>query len=1581
MFHLPAIFASRVRSSRRRTLPQQSRECCFEVNAELLESRTLLSAIVWSDGPDLPQPRTDAVAVVAPNDTVYLLGGASTLATSTPTLSASGTAWSTGQNIDTPRSDLGAVRVGNSIYLFGGTGNTEGINEVLQYDYRLGDSQDLAKMSKIRYDFGYASDSQGRVYAIGGIGVRADGEIWSDAERFDPSTGTWSAIAPLPVPLHGISAVGDGQGHLFVFGGSTTIGDAGIQGKSYRYDIATDTWSEVAPMLVATRDSAAVMNENGEILVLGGMTSTGATAAVQVYNPATNSWSEQTALPEAVYSHAAVIDSLGRVVVAGGFDSAGVATAAVRRSQRLNVAETAPVITSTAVTEASLDKVYTYDVNSTGNPAPTYSLVSAPNGMTIDSTQGLISWQPVASQLGVQSVTVRATNSVGFVDQTFDIAVVADTIPPTTPTNVTVSAATETSIALTWTPSTDAVGVDHYEVYSVKRVGSRFHKRYVYTLEATSPTPNATVTGLSPLSSTRLTVQAVDAAGNKSGRSTFITATTLAAPDLSFKVGTQTTGTVQSPAKKPLTIKLSSRANPSATFSIVSGPSSMTIDASTGMVHWTPTVAEIGLQEATFRATNSVGSAELTISFDIIPDVPQLSVEYNPVTGGQRYALAGTLFTAQIHDASNTPGTYSLVSAPAGMTIDSATGFISWTPVGTQGGLQTVTVRDVNDAGATDLTFDVNTLFTGAPGNVLVTGTTLLEPTASWNAPQGEGANLVAQYRIDGVATWRAGRFKRSHRVSYTVPASQTNVLMTGLLTGKSYKLSIVALDAAGNEGLANTGTTFVSTPSLPQVRWTVNGLSSGTGVIVAGKQAEIVLSDQRPDPSVLSLVSGPAGLTFDPTTRTATWTPGAGDVTTGFNTTNVTFRATNNVGSVDVVVPLRVLFSGAVQNATTTRYGNQATASWTAPTDNVAPVSGYRITRYWTWAGRNRSATWTVGADVTSITFGLSPTGAVVHKGISITPLDANGNEGVSTGLIRYGERQNNLPPIAVDDSYQATEDTKLVVNVADGVRANDIDTDNTPLINPLVVYLVSGPGHGTLSLNTNGSFNYTPDKNFNGVDSFTYWVNDGKFNSNVATATINVAAVNDAPSALDDYYQVSGGNPLVVDAAHGLLANDSDVDGDPLSVAVVSNPANGQLTLNADGSFTYTANAGFTGTDRFTYVASDASLNSRTATVSISVGQVPPPSTGTKFYSVDYASHGTFEYTANGTLVENYALANANRKPLGVTSNASGSLVWTIDKSRRVFVYDNAGNQLGSWIAKGLRKPEGIATDGIDVWIVDRVRDRVYRYAGAANRRAGSIGATDSFALHRANRNPKGITTDGTTIWVVNSARKADVVFKYNRTGRLIGHWRLDPANANPTGITIDPSNVQHVWVSDNRSDSVFQYNNGANRKNGTPTADSVFTLNSANLNVQGIADPLAGQTALQPINDTEAASITEDNSDDALPASLLTSVELSNPLAWSVSTSRVQEGLFEHLRNSHNLFASVSQWEIPSDTDGLASVPNSLSTGKADSLLKFVEIADPKKVGVAVDATSKENGNLTDNLETLFADASLLARIWGL
>ena len=149
------------------------------------------------------------------------------------------------------------------------------------------------------------------------------------------------------------------------------------------------------------------------------------------------------------------------------------------------------------------------------------------------------------------------------------------------------------------------------------------------------------------------------------------------------------------------------------------------------------------------------------------------------------------------------------------------------------------------------------------------------------------------------------------------------------------------------------------------------------------------------------------------------------------------------------------------------------------------------------------------------------------------------------------------------------------------------------------------------------------------------------------------------------------------------------------------------------------------------------------------------PPP---TKFYVVnDAADDRTYEYTATGSAVENYALNSGNTAPRGAASTAAGDKVWVVDANKKVYVYNTSGGLLGSWTAGSLASNatvEGIATNGTDVWIVDAQQDKVFRYTGAASRLSGSQNAASSFNLNSSNTSPKDIVTDGTNLWVVNDS-----------------------------------------------------------------------------------------------------------------------------------------------------------------------------------------------------------------------------------
>jgi VCBS repeat-containing protein len=151
------------------------------------------------------------------------------------------------------------------------------------------------------------------------------------------------------------------------------------------------------------------------------------------------------------------------------------------------------------------------------------------------------------------------------------------------------------------------------------------------------------------------------------------------------------------------------------------------------------------------------------------------------------------------------------------------------------------------------------------------------------------------------------------------------------------------------------------------------------------------------------------------------------------------------------------------------------------------------------------------------------------------------------------------------------------------------------------------------------------TPEADANGTTTITLTVSDGNLTA-TDTFVLTVNAVNDAPVAVGDSYSTDEDITLNV-SAPGVLGNDSDVDLDALTTELVSNVSNGTLTLNANGSFSYVPDADFSGSDSFTYNATDSLLDSNVVTVSITVDAVNDAPTIS-----DVADQSTNEDTATG-------------------------------------------------------------------------------------------------------------------------------------------------------------------------------------------------------------------------------------------------------------------------------------------------------------------------------------------------------------
>jgi hypothetical protein len=290
-----------------------------------------------------------------------------------------------------------------------------------------------------------------------------------------------------------------------------------------------------------------------------------------------------------------------------------------------------------------------------------------------------------------------------------------------------------------------------------------------------------------------------------------------------------------------------------------------------------------------------------------------------------------------------------------------------------------------------------------------------------------------------------------------------------------------------------------------------------------------------------------------------------------------------------------------------------------------------------------------TATVDVTSIFGAVAP--GLYDIGLQVTDsLGVTNAEFAQITVRAATDPACNQPPVATNNAYATNEDTAV-----SGNAVTDAPADTDPDADTLTATLITGVSNGGLTF-ANGAFTYTPNANYCGPDSFTYKVNDGTVDSNIATVTIDVACVNDAPVADDDAAATSEDTPV----GGSVTGNDTaaDVEGSTLTWTKTSEPANGAVTFGIDGSYTYTPNANFCGTDSFTYEISDGTA-SDPATVTITVSCVNDAP------SADNDSATTDEDTpVSGSVVGNDTAVDLDGDTLSWTSTSSpanGTLTFT--------------------------------------------------------------------------------------------------------------------------------------------------------------------------------------------------------------------------------------------------------------------------------------------------------------------------------
>jgi VCBS repeat-containing protein len=431
---------------------------------------------------------------------------------------------------------------------------------------------------------------------------------------------------------------------------------------------------------------------------------------------------------------------------------------------------------------------------------------------------------------------------------------------------------------------------------------------------------------------------------------------------------------------------------------------------------------------------------------------------------------------------------------------------------------------------------------------------------------------------------------------------------------------------------------------------------SIGHRSIANGGTLTFTISGSDPDTSQTVSYAAfflPAGASFNPSTRTFTWTPSPSQydgVYTGVNfcisdsgvpslsdceAINITVGAGNQapaftaIPAKTVAVGDTLTFNVVANDANTTQTISLALGSCGMPSGaSFSPASG--------------------NSSVTS-QFSWTPTAAQVGTRPVCFRAEDNGAPILSADLSVDITVIANRAPVASDQSASTAEDSPLPLTLG----ASDPDGDTLAWI------ITSGPSHGALS-GTAPNLTYTPAAHYWGPDAFSFKVNDGSVDSNVATVSITVTAVNDPPQA------GAGTNATDEDQAVDGALSATDADGDALTHSVVSNPSKGTVTITnaATGAYTYVPNANENGSDSFTFKANDGTTDSNTATVSITIAPVndaPVAADGNLSTDEDTSANGTLSATdADGDALTYSVVSDGTKGTVTITNPATGAYTY---------------------------------------------------------------------------------------------------------------------------------------------------------------------------------------------------------------------------------------------------------------------------------------------------------------------------------
>ena len=697
------------------------------------------------------------------------------------------------------------------------------------------------------------------------------------------------------------------------------------------------------------------------------------------------------------------------------------------------------------------------------------------------------------------------------------------------------------------------------------------------------------------------------------------------------------------------------------TYSLDRPPAHGTIalDSATGAFTYTPAADYHGSDDFTVVVRDPYGNfttSTITVAVAPVNDVP--------VTAGQSYLPFEDLpITSRIFatDADGDALSYSVASAPAHGTLvlDPVTGWFTYTPASNYHGNDSfaVTVDDGHGGSATRIvSLDVQ-----AENDAPVTNNQNL----SGNEDASVSGAMVAT-DVDGDTLRYSVFYSPSHGTVTVDPATGTFTYTPNANFNGSDSFTLQADDGHGYGALSTVQIQVAPANDAP----------------VAADQSLSTFEDTRVNGTVSA-----SDLDGDTLSFSISGTPSHGTVVLNSATGNFTYTPSSGyTGGDSFVIRVSDGHDGTSASAISidviainhVPVANNDSATLDQDSSVVIAVRGNDVDPdgdSLTITGVTQGASGSVVIDVITGNPIYTPNaGFSGHDAFTYTINDGQGGSATATVNVTVNALPTNEAPVAAADTVDVAEGgTATTLNGgAISVLANDSDPEG----NPLSAVLVTGPAHGTLTFNANGTFSYTHDGSKTTSDSFSYRANDGTSSGNVVSVNIAVTPVNDAPIAHDDYYTINEDQALqLAFPLNALTVNDTDPDGDAIWVYAVGNPSHGSFAI-VGGSLVFTPAANFHGAASFSYSIVDTESATSTATVHIEVLPVndAPIATADHIVVADGGTATLLASSVASVLANDYDIDGDPLTAILVAGPTNGSLILNANGT---FSYTHDGSE----------------------------------------------------------------------------------------------------------------------------------------------------------------------------------------------------------------------------------------------------------------------------------------------------------------